>query len=137
VQNSYSLLDREAEDVLDFCAKRGIGFSAFSPLAGGWLAGRYRRGEPFPPGSRMTMRPEPYLHLDDDAVYRGLEALEAAARERGVDTATLAVAWLLFDPRVTAVVLGPRRPEHLEPALAALDLELPGTERDQLASLFP
>ena len=137
VQNSYSLLDREAEDVLDFCAKRGIGFSAFSPLAGGWLAGRYRRGEPFPPGSRMTMRPEPYLHLDDDAVYRGLEALEAAARERGVDTATLAVAWLLFDPRVTAVVLGPRRPEHLEPALAALDLELPGTERDQLASFFP
>jgi aryl-alcohol dehydrogenase-like predicted oxidoreductase len=137
VQNSYSLLDREAEDVLDFCAKRGIGFSAFSPLAGGWLAGRYRRGEPFPPGSRMTMRPEPYLHLDDDAVYRGLEALEAAAHERGVDTATLAVAWLLFDPRVTAVVLGPRRPEHLEPALAALDLELPGTERDQLASLFP
>jgi aryl-alcohol dehydrogenase-like predicted oxidoreductase len=137
VQNSYSLLDREAEDVLDFCAKRGIGFSAFSPLAGGWLAGRYRRGEPFPPGSRMTMRPEPYLHLDDDAVYRGLQALEAAAQERGVDTATLAVAWLLFDPRVTAVVLGPRRPEHLEPALAALDLELPGTERDQLASLFP
>jgi aryl-alcohol dehydrogenase-like predicted oxidoreductase len=137
VQNSYSLLDRETEDVLDFCAKRGIGFSAFGPLAGGWLAGRYRRGEPFPPGSRMTMRPESYAHLEDEAVYRGLETFEAAAGERGVDMATLAIAWLLSDPRVTAVVLGPRRPEHLEPALAALDLELPGAERDQLASLFP
>jgi aryl-alcohol dehydrogenase-like predicted oxidoreductase len=137
VQNSYSVLDREADDVLDFCAKRGIGFSAFSPLAGGWLAGRYRRGDPFPPGSRMTMRPEPYLQLDDESVYRGLEAFEAAAEERGVDMATLAIAWLLFDPRVTSVVLGPRRPEHLEPGLIALDLELSGDERDQLASLFP
>lgn len=137
VQNSYSILDREAEDVLDFCAKRGIGFSAFSPLSGGWLAGKYRRRDAFPPGSRMTMRPEPYVHLDDDAVYRGLDAFEAAAVERGVDMATLAIAWLLFDPRVTSVVLGPRRPEHLEPGLAALDLELTGAERDQLASLFP
>jgi aryl-alcohol dehydrogenase-like predicted oxidoreductase len=85
----------------------------------------------------MTMRPESYAHLEDEAVYRGLETFEAAAGERGVDMATLAIAWLLSDPRVTAVVLGPRRPEHLEPALAALDLELPGAERDQLASLFP
>ena len=136
VQNSHSVLEREADDVLDFCAKRGIGFSAFSPLAGGWLAGRYRRGEPFPPGSRMTLRPEPYALLDDEAVYRGLEEFEAAAEKRGVDMATLAIAWLLFDPRVTAVVIGPRRPEHLEPALAALDLELSGAERDQLTSLF-
>jgi aryl-alcohol dehydrogenase-like predicted oxidoreductase len=137
VQNSYSVLDREAEDVLDFCAKRGIGFSAFSPLAGGWLAGRYRRGEPFPPGSRMTMRPEPYVHLDEEAVYRDLETFEAAAEERGVDMATLAIAWLLSDPRVATVVLGPRRPEHLEPALAALDLELSEAERGQLASRLP
>jgi aryl-alcohol dehydrogenase-like predicted oxidoreductase len=137
VQNSYSLLDRESEELLDFCAKRGIGFSAFSPLAGGWLAGKYRRGEPPPAGSRMTMRPEPYVHLDDEAVYRGLDGLAAAAAERGVDMPTLAFAWLLADPRVTAVVVGPRRPEHLEPARAALDLELTPAECDELASLFP
>ena len=137
VQNSYSLLDRESEELLDFCAKRGIGFSAFSPLAGGWLAGKYRRGEPPPAGSRMTMRPEPYSHLDDEAVYEGLDRLEAAAAHRGVESPSLALAWLLSDLRITGVVLGPRRPEHLEPGLVALDLRLTPAERDELASLFP
>jgi aryl-alcohol dehydrogenase-like predicted oxidoreductase len=137
VQNSYSLLDRESEEVLGYCAERGIGFSPFSPLAGGWLTGKYRRGEAAPPGSRMTMRPEAYGHLEDEAVYRGLDELNAAAADRELDMPTLAFAWLLADPRVTAVVVGPRRPEHLEPALAALDLTLTPAERDQLASLFP
>jgi aryl-alcohol dehydrogenase-like predicted oxidoreductase len=136
VQNSYSLLDRESEDVLAFCAEQGLGFTPFSPLAGGWLAGRYRRGTPPPPGSRMTTRPEPYLHLDDETVYQGLDLFAAAAAERGVDMATLACAWLLADPRIAAIVVGPRRPEHLEPAQAALELELTSAERHELASLF-
>jgi aryl-alcohol dehydrogenase-like predicted oxidoreductase len=137
VQNSHSLLEREAEDVLDFCAKRGIGFSAFGPLAGGWLTGKYRRGEPFPAGSRMTQRPDSYLQFDEEAVHRGLERLGAAAETRGLDMPTLALAWLLADPRVTSVVVGPRRPEHLEPALAAADVRLTPAERDELASFFP
>lgn len=137
VQNSYSLLDRESDGVLAYCAAYGIGFSPFSPLAGGWLAGKYRRGEAPPVGSRMTMRPEPYLHLDDDAVYDGLDQLEAAAADRGIDMATLAIAWLLADPQIAGVVVGPRRPEHLEPARAAFDVELSAAERDELASFFP
>jgi aryl-alcohol dehydrogenase-like predicted oxidoreductase len=138
VQNSYSLLDREAEDeVLPFCAEHGLGFTPFSPLAGGWLTGKYRRGEPPPAGSRMTLRPEPYVHLDDDAVYRGLDALHEEAVRRGVDMPTLALAWLLSHPQVTAVVVGPRRPEQLVPAERALDVELSSAERDELASLFP
>jgi aryl-alcohol dehydrogenase-like predicted oxidoreductase len=137
VQNSYSLLDLESEDVLTYCAERGIAFSPFGPLAGGWLAGKYRRGQPPPAGSRMATRPEPYRRFQDDAVYDGLDRLEAAAAERGVDMPTLAFAWLLSDSRITAVVLGPRQPEHLDPALAALDLELSPAERDELASLFP
>ena len=137
VQNSYSLLDREWEDVLVYCADHGIGFSPFSPLAGGWLAGKYRRGEAPPPGSRMTMRPEPYLHLDSEAIYDGLDRFAAAAAERGVDMPTLAFAWLLTDPRIAAVVVGPRRPGHLDPAITALDVELSAAERDELASFFP
>ena len=138
VQNSYSLLDREPErEVLPFCGERGISFTAFGPLAGGWLCGKYLRGEPPPPGSRMTLRPEPYLHLDDAAVYDGLERFGDAAEQRGVDMPTLAFAWLLSDPRVAAVVAGPRRPEHLDPAVAALELPLTEAERDRLASLFP
>jgi aryl-alcohol dehydrogenase-like predicted oxidoreductase len=124
VQNSYSLLDREVErDVLPLCAEHGLGFTPFSPLAGGWLTGKYRRGEAAPAGSRMTQRPEPYEHLRSDAVYDGIERLERHAAERGTTAAALAVAWLLADPRVTAVVVGPRRPAHLEPALAALGLQ--------------
>ena len=138
VQNSYSMLDREAErELLPLCVDRGITFTAFGPLTGGWLSGKYRSGEPPPPGSRMELRPEPYAHLDDDAVYDGLDRLADAAQERGVDMPTLAFAWLLSDPRVAGVVVGPRRPEHLDPAVAALDVTLTEAERDELASLFP
>ncbi|MBD0347787.1 MAG: aldo/keto reductase, partial [Thermoleophilia bacterium] len=138
VQNSYSLLDREVETgVLSFCAEHGVAFTAFSPLAGGWLTGKYGRDRRFPAGSRMTLRPEPYAHLRADAVYEALDELARAAAERAVDMATLALAWLLSHPDVTAVVVGPRRPAHLEPALAALGLPLSNGERDALASLFP
>jgi aryl-alcohol dehydrogenase-like predicted oxidoreductase len=132
VQDSYSLLDREVEaEVLPLCTEHGLGFTPFSPLAGGWLTGKYRRGESPPEGSRMTKRPEPYRHLEADAVYDALERLA----ERG-DPATLALAWLLAAPEVTAVVLGPRRAEHLEPALAALASPLGERDRAELAELF-
>jgi aryl-alcohol dehydrogenase-like predicted oxidoreductase len=138
VQNSYSLLDREAErDVLPICAEAGLGFTPFSPLAGGWLTGKYARGAEAPPGSRMSQRPEPYASfVEDDAVWRGLHGLAAAAAERGTSQASLAFAWLLADPRVTAVVVGPRRPEHLEPALNALERPAGAAERDELSHLF-
>jgi aryl-alcohol dehydrogenase-like predicted oxidoreductase len=139
VQNSYSLLERGAgaeRDVLPLCAKHGLGFTPYSPLAGGWLTGKYRADEPPPPGSRMTQRPEEYRHLETPATYRGLERLAEHARARGTDTATLALAWLLSHPLVTAVVVGPRRPEHLEPARRAHDLRLTDAERDELARLF-
>jgi aryl-alcohol dehydrogenase-like predicted oxidoreductase len=132
VQNSYSLLDRESEDVIAYCAERGIRFQAFGPLAGGWLTGKYRRGRPPPPGSRMTQRPEGYRQFEREAVHDGLERLA----ERG-DLPTLSFAWLLSNPGVAAVVTGPRRPEHLDPVFAALELELSADDRDELASLFP
>jgi aryl-alcohol dehydrogenase-like predicted oxidoreductase len=132
VQNSYSLLDRESEDVVAYCVERGTDFLAFGPLAGGWLTGKYQRGEPPPPGSRMTQRPEGYARFERDEVYEGLERLGA----RG-DMPTLAFAWLLSNPYVTAVVTGPRRPEHLDAVFAAFDVRLSPVERDELASLFP
>ena len=132
VQNSYSLLDRDVEDeVLPLCGEHGVWFQAFSPIAGGWLTGKYRRGEPLPEGSRMTKRPEPYEGFRDDRIYDALEELE----RRG-DPATLALAWLLAGDRVS-VVIGPRRPEQLRPALAALARPLSSQERDALTALFP
>ncbi len=137
VQNSYSLLDRDAErEVLPLCAAEGLGFTPFSPLSGGWLTGKYRRGAALPEGSRMTMRPEPYEHLRADATFDALEGLDRLAAERGTSGAALALAWLLADPRLTAVVVGPRRPEHLDPALEALANPLTESERDEIGRLF-
>ena len=137
VQNSYSLLDRDGADgVFAVCREHGLGFEAFGPLAGGWLAGRYRRGEPFPEGSRMTQRPEGYVRFAQDAVFDALEALGHEAAERGVSMAGLALAWLLATPEVTVVVVGPTRAEHLDPVREALGLTLSRAERDSLGSLF-
>jgi aryl-alcohol dehydrogenase-like predicted oxidoreductase len=131
VQDSYSLLDREVEDeVLPLCAEHGLWFQVHSPLMGGWLTGKYRRDEPAPEGSRMTLRPGPYEFLRTDAVFDALEALE----RRG-DPATLALAWLLADERIS-VVIGPRRPAQLEPALAALANPLSRDERAALTDEF-
>jgi aryl-alcohol dehydrogenase-like predicted oxidoreductase len=84
----------------------------------------------------MTRRPEPYPHLETKAVYDGLDALARAAEERGVHMSTLATAWVLSHPDVTAVVCGPRRPAHLWPSIRALEVELTPAERNELASLF-
>jgi len=137
VQNEYSLLFRgDDEGVLRLCAERGIEYQAFSPLGGGWLTGKYRAGEVFPQGSRMTLRPGPYEHLVDDRIFLAIEELQAEAAERNLDLPTLALAWVLAHPAVTAIVVGPRRPTHLEPALHALDVPLSEEERRELAALF-
>jgi len=137
VQNSYSLLDRsDEEEVLPLCAELGIAYTPFSPLAGGWLTGKYRRDAPVPKGSRMSVRPGPYAQFQTDSVFDGLERLGEFARERGTDTATLSIAWLLAQPHVSAVILGPRRAEHLEPGVRALDIQLSAADADELAALF-
>jgi aryl-alcohol dehydrogenase-like predicted oxidoreductase len=135
VQNSYSLLERgDEEELIPLCAEHGIPYQAFSPLAGGWLTGKYQRDEAPPPGSRMTMRPEPYAHLEDERVYAGLDELGRMAADRGLSTAGLALAWALDG--TSSVVVGPRRSEHLEPVYEALLLELSPAERKKVGSLF-
>jgi aryl-alcohol dehydrogenase-like predicted oxidoreductase len=137
VQNEYSLLRRGVEEeVLPVCGREGLGFTPFSPLCGGWLTGKYKRGQAYPSGSRMTLRPDSYEDLAVDATFAGLEAFAAEASARRIEPATLAIAWVLGHPQVTAVVVGPRRPEQLETALAATELELTPQERADLAGLF-
>jgi aryl-alcohol dehydrogenase-like predicted oxidoreductase len=120
IQNSYSLLAREDAGLLDLCAARGVAYLVYGPLAGGWLTGKYRRGEAFPAGSRMTQRPEPYRGLVAGATFDILDALRVIAERRGISLAGLALAWLLADDRVTQIVIGPGRPEHLAPVREAL-----------------
>ena len=135
VQNSYSLLDRRDQpEVLPLCAERQVAYLAFSPLAGGWLTGKYRRGEPYPAGSRMTQRPEPYAGLVTRVTFEALDRLRAIAASRGTSLAGLALGWLLADERVSQVVIGPGRPEHLAPAAEALEHPLTGEERAAVES---
>ena len=137
VQNSHSLLDRgDAAGVIPLCAERDVAYLAFSPLAGGWLTGKYRRGEAFPPGSRMTQRPQPYRTLVNEPTFRALDRLAALAAARGISLGGLALAWLLADPRVSQIVVGPGRPEHLAVVAEALAHQLDTADRaDVLAAV--
>ncbi|HZT16395.1 MAG TPA: aldo/keto reductase [Gaiellaceae bacterium] len=135
VQNAFSLLEREDErDVLPLCRERGIAYVPYGPLAGGWLTGKYRRGEPYPAGSRMTQRPEPYAHLEDGRVFDALDRLHEEARARGVDIAALAFAWVLA--RADGAVCGPNTAAQLDPVLAARELRLTDDDAERIGALF-
>ena len=137
VQNSYSLLDRAPErELFPLCRDRGVGFTAFSPLAGGWLSGKYRRAGDYPTGSRMTLRPEPYEHLVSPMVFQGIATLESQARDKGLDITALAIAWVLHHRCVDAAIIGPRTTKHIDAALAAVDVVLPDADAERLAGLF-
>ena len=138
VQNSYSLLDRAAEqEMFPLCADREVGFTAFSPLAGGWLTGKYRAEEPYPAGSRMTLRPEPYRGFERRAIFDGLGSLSGEALARGVTMSALALAWVLRHARVAAAIVWPRRPDQLDDAVSASSVELTDGDVARLAELFP
>src|SRR5213592_3579158 len=137
VQNSYSLLERSDEaEVLGLCDAFDIAYTPFSPLAGGWLTGKYKRDQPAPAGSRMTMRPGPYEHLQRERTFDALDRFAEIAQRRRADSSTLAIAWVLAQPAVTAVIVGPRRPEQLDAAVRAADTSLSKAEADELAGLF-
>jgi aryl-alcohol dehydrogenase-like predicted oxidoreductase len=111
-----------------------VAYLAFSPLAGGWLTGKYRRGAPYPAGSRMTQRPESNRNFVADRTFEALGRLQAIAADRGTSMAGLALAWLLDGDRVAQIVVGPGRPEHLAPVAEALAHPLTVEERTAVES---
>jgi aryl-alcohol dehydrogenase-like predicted oxidoreductase len=137
VQNSFNLIDQDDQaEMLELCRDQGLGFTPFSPLCGGWLTGKYRYEEAYPEGSRMTLRPEPYLRYWTEATFVAIDELSAAAADLGVSTAGLALGWLSNHPDVTASIVGPRRPEHFGPVEEAIGLELSGERWQEIGSLF-
>lgn len=137
IQNSYSLLERRDErELLPLCEQRAVAYLAFSPLAGGWLTGKYRRGQPYPAGSRMTQRPEPYQQFVAGPIFDALDRLEKIARRRGTTMAGLALAWLLADSRVAQIVIGPARPEHLKPVGEALECPVTDDDKAEIGRAF-
>ena len=135
IQNSFSMLAREDDPaLLDLCQQRNVAYLAFSPLAGGWLTGKYRRGEPYPAGSRMTQRPEPYGALERSQTFDLLDQFAGIAHDRGTSMAGLALGWLLGDDRVTQVVIGPGSPAQLAPVTEAIEHPLTANERTAIES---
>jgi aryl-alcohol dehydrogenase-like predicted oxidoreductase len=84
----------------------------------------------------MTLRPEPYRHLERANVFRGLDALAEEARSRAVEMGALAIAWVLHHPRVDAAIIGPRNIAHLDAALASTTIDLCDEDGVRLAALF-
>lgn len=136
VQNEYNLITRDDEaDVLRIVRERGLGYTPFSPLAGGLLAGRYHRGAALPPDSRMAIFPASMPDVNQ-STWDALDALATAARKRDVSVPALALAWVLTAPEVTASLVAPRRPEQFTDVQQALEIELDQDERAQLSALF-
>jgi aryl-alcohol dehydrogenase-like predicted oxidoreductase len=131
VENELSLLARQDEaEVLPLCREQGITYLAYSPLAGGVLSGRYRRGEAVPAGSRLALRPDSAAVLTLD-VHDRIDALAMLAASMGVSLAGLALAWVMAQPGVRPIV-GVRTPEHLEALAEALSLRFTD---DQVAEI--
>jgi len=137
IQNSYPLLDRADElELLSLCQRRGVAYLGYSPLAGGWLTGKYRRGQAYPAGSRMTQRPEGYQALVTAQTFDLLDGLAGIAERRGTSMAGLALAWLLADERVSQIVVGPGSPAQLAPVSEAQAHPLCDDERAEIDSLL-
>ncbi|HYS40665.1 MAG TPA: aldo/keto reductase [Pseudonocardiaceae bacterium] len=135
LQCGYNLLDRAESASFELCARAGIGFTAYSPLAGGLLTGKYRVDQPPPPGSRLALRPPSFGDLSRDDLFAALGKLAVAADGYGMALATLALAWGLADPGVTALVVGPRSPAQLKTMCDAVDVRLTEAQRAELVRM--
>jgi len=137
VQNEFSLLEqRDVADVLPLVEELGIGYTPYSPLAGGWLTGKYRRGVPPPPGSRMSLRPEPYQRFEKEPIWQSIAKFCRRAAAVGAEPMILAYAWVLSEPRVTAIIVGPRERSQLLTAVESLEYAMTTLERAELAEIF-
>ena len=133
-QMYYSLLGRDLEqDCLDFFADTRVGTLIWSPLAGGFLTGKYRRDEQSPEGSRRTTFAMP--PVDVELGYRVVDALERMAIARDASIAQIALAWILAKPWVTSILVGASKLSQLDDNLGATDIALSAEEIAELDAL--
>jgi aryl-alcohol dehydrogenase-like predicted oxidoreductase len=140
-QPPYSLLARGIEtDVLPVCQEYGMGVISWSPLAGGWLSGRYRKGGESPGSSRRAqMIPQRY-DMSIPANQHKLEVAQALgelAEEAGISLIEMSLAFVIAHPAVTAAIIGPRTMEQLESQLPALDTLLSADVLEKIDEIVP
>ena len=139
-QPPYSLLVRGIEaDLLPVASEYGLGVLPWSPLAGGWLSGRYRKGQDLPQSKRSNRMPQRY-DLSTPENQRKLDAADALAQladEAGIPLVHLALVFVLQHPAVTAPIIGPRTQEHLDSQLGAADVTLTPDILDRIDEIVP
>ena len=139
-QPPYSMLVRAIEnDVLPTCARYGMGVLPWSPLAGGWLSGKWRKGQDAPQSTRAERLPARY-DLSDPNNQRKLDAADALAQladETGVSLIELAIAFVIRHPAITSAIIGPRTMEQLESQLPAGQYEIPDPVLDRIDEIVP
>jgi aryl-alcohol dehydrogenase-like predicted oxidoreductase len=146
-QPPYSIFVRHIElDVLPVCANWQMGVIVWSPLAGGWLTGKYRRGADDPPDSRAVRfreRGSPVARRFDTSVPENQRKLDlvddliAVAEKAGLSLAEMAIAFTLAHPAVTSAIIGPRTPQQLDQLLGAADVRLDTETLDAIDELAP
>jgi aryl-alcohol dehydrogenase-like predicted oxidoreductase len=139
-QPPYSMLARGIEaDVLPTCLRHGMAVIPWSPLAGGWLSGKWRKGQAAPDSSRAHRIPARY-DLSDPANQRKLDAADALAQladEAGMTLIQMALAFVINHPAVTAAIIGPRTMEQLESQLGADAVVLDAAVLDRIDEIVP
>jgi aryl-alcohol dehydrogenase-like predicted oxidoreductase len=139
-QPPYSLIVRGVEaDVLPTCQRHGMGVIPWSPLAGGWLSGRWRKGAEPPRSGRPAREPERY-DLSRPANQRKLDAADGLARlaeEADMSLVNLAIAFVIRHPAVTAAIIGPRTMEQLESQFGAAEISLEDGLLDRIDEIVP
>jgi aryl-alcohol dehydrogenase-like predicted oxidoreductase len=125
LQAEYSLVVRELErEHVPLCRDTGLGILPWSPLAGGFLSGKYDKTRPPPSGTRLGEKKERFARFDNERGWRTLEAVQAVAQELGATPAAVSLAWLLHQPQVTSAIFGARNVEQLESNVKATELSL-------------
>jgi len=139
VQPRYNLLFRQIErELLPFCAEEGLAVIPYNPLAGGLLTGKHRRAAPPPEGTRFTLGAAAKTYTErywQEREFDTVDAFVKLAKESGLEPATLAVAWVLASPAITAPLIGASKPEQLKANVAAVELKLEAALKAKLDEL--
>jgi aryl-alcohol dehydrogenase-like predicted oxidoreductase len=139
LQMQYSLLVRDLErEHVPVCKQFGLGILPWSPLAAGFLSGKYAKDRPPPAGVRLEKWKDRFADFDNDRGWRTLDAVRAIAKDRATTPSAVALAWLLAKPAVTSVIFGARSIEQLDDNLKGADVKLSADEVRKLddASAF-
>jgi len=125
LQAQYSLVTRDIElEHVPVCQRHGLGILPWSPLAGGFLSGKFERGAAPPPGTRLEKWKDRYAAFDNERNWKIIDAVRAVAGELGATPSQVALAWLLRKPAVTSVIFGARTEDQLKDNLKAAELRL-------------